>query len=121
MVSFIALFAPAVIAVWIVEAICRKAFTRRQWLYHYCLGVILINGLCFAVKKWILHTADPVITGLAKDMSPSIACNYLIMAMGFAVVIALLLAFIRKHVGLILENNEDYSEVSDDNTNSNPQ
>lgn len=106
MIAFIVLFLPAILSVWIWEAVNKTALPRRNWVYVFALHNVLINFVCFAVKKWVLHTGDAVINSIAADMTPSVACNYLIMALPLAVVFPLVpvvLRWIRTHVRFRLE------------------
>ena len=98
MIGFIVLFFPAVLSVWIFETLRKEALTRKAWLYRFCLNTLLINLVCFGVKKWILGTGNAVILSLAADMSPSIACNYLIMALPLAIGFGILQVITKKCV-----------------------
>lgn len=110
MVTLIVLFFPAVLSVWIYEALCKVSLSRKQWLYRFALDTLLINWLCFAVKKWILGTAAAVISSFAADMTPAVACNYLIMAIPLAVAIGVLQVITKKVVRV-----EASSEGTDEN------
>ena len=107
MIAFIVFFFPAVISLWILEKATGTTLTRRDWLYRFALHTVLINFVCFAVKKWILHTAEHVIFSFTADMTPSVACNYLIMALPLAVGFALLpvvLCWLRPYVRFRIED-----------------
>lgn len=98
MIGFIVLFFPAVLSVWIYEALRKESLPRKAWLYRFSLNTLLINFVCFAVKKWILGTGNAVILSLAADMTPSVACNYLIMALPLAIGFAILQVITKKCV-----------------------
>ena len=89
MLGFIVFFLPAVVSVWCLEKWRKEQLGKRKWLYRYSLYAVIINLICCAVKKWILHTADAVIFSFTADMTPSVACNYLIMALPVAIGIVL--------------------------------
>lgn len=114
MIAFIVLFFPAVLSVWIFESVSKSTLGRRSWLYRFTWNTMLINGICFAVKKWILHTADAVIFSFSADMTPSVACNYLIMAIPLSVVIAIVQVFLSKHLRVELESSQAPAEVHDE-------
>lgn len=97
MIAFISLFLPAVLSVWILEILSKLSLRKRLWFYLFCLNTMLINLICFATKKWILHTADAVIFSFSADMTPSVACNYLIMSIPLAAMIALAEHLLCKH------------------------
>ena len=90
MYALICLFLPAVISVWITEKLRKTSFTGKKWFYRLALNTTLINFGCCAAKKWFLGTGDTIISGLSTDMSPSIACNYLIISAAVAAVVVLL-------------------------------
>lgn len=114
MVTFIVLFLPAVLSVWIWEVICGKALCKKNWIYLLSLNVILINFGCFAVKKWLLLTAGNSLSSPAADMTPSAAVNYLIMAVPAAVVLAFIEKFFFKKVRLRVEGDDE--DATDNNT-----
>lgn len=89
MITFIVLILPAVLSVWLWETFAKTQLSKRKWVYLLSLNILLINFGCFAVKKWILYTANNVMASLMADMTPSVAVNYLIMAIPAAVALAL--------------------------------
>lgn len=118
MIAFIVLFLPAILSVWIWEAVNKTALPRRNWVYVFALHTVLINFVCFAVKKWILHTADAPIFSFVADMTPSTACNYLIMALPLAVVFPLIpamLHWIRTHVRFRIVSVNKTVETANEN------
>lgn len=112
MYAFICLFLPAVISVWVLESAKKISLSKKQWLYYFCLNTVLINLACCAAKKWVLRTGDYIITGLQTDMSPSTACNYLILSAVFTLATAFAEALLSKHVSLEVCDNEDCKEHS---------
>lgn len=107
MIAFIALFLPAVLSVWIFEALRKESLGWKNWLYRFSLNTLLINWIIFAVKKVILGTAASVISGFATDMSPDIAFNYLVMAVPLAIVLGVVSALLKKHVRIETEDSDD--------------
>lgn len=89
MISFIVLFLPAVLSVWLWETFSKSRLCKRNWVYLLSLNILLINFGCFAVKKWILYTGNHTLATLMADMTPAVAVNYLIMAVPAAVALAL--------------------------------
>lgn len=101
MVTFIALFFPAVLSVWIWDAIIKSPVSNRKCLYLYSLNVMLINLVCFAIKRWIRHTgANPL-----GDMTPSAAINYIVVALFLSIALALVEVFVYKRVRIQVESN----------------
>lgn len=114
MIGFIVLFLPAVLSLWIWETVCKTHLSRRKWVYLLSLNILVINFVCFAVKKWLLHTAGQALSPLLTDMTPSTAVNYLIMAVPTAVVLALVEKFFFQKVRLRVEGDEE--NVTDNTT-----
>lgn len=85
MIAFLCIFFPAVIALWLLEALNRRRLDRRTWLYRYCGYALAINFLCLAIKRFVFRNAMYPLYELATDMIPSTAVNYLLMALPIAV------------------------------------
>ncbi len=107
MTAFICLFLPAVLSVWVYEALCKKSLSKKHWLYLYTTDVLLINLVCFLVKKLILHTDGAPMYTYYIDMTPSIAANYLIMAIPFALILAVAERFCAKFIHITVEEPDD--------------
>lgn len=101
MVAFIALFFPAVLSVWIWDAVSKAPVCNRRCLYLYSLNVMLINLGCFAIKRWILHSGEYPL----GDMTPTSAINYIIAAVFLSVVLALVEIVLYKRVRIQVESN----------------
>lgn len=107
MVKFICLFLPAVLSVWLYEHLNKTGLKGRKWGYFYAMDLIVINGLCFAAKRYLLHTATYPLTDGTSDMIPSAALNYLIMSIPLAVITALVQVFCFRHTALSIEDAAD--------------
>lgn len=114
MIGFIVLFLPAVLSLWIWESVCKTTLSKRKWIYLLSLNIVLINFVCFAVKKWLLHTAGDPLSSLMADTTPSAAVNYLIMAIPTAVGLALIEKFFFHKVRLRVEGDDE--NAGDNNT-----
>lgn len=112
MIAFIVFFFPAVLSVWMFEALRKSQLDKKQWFYHFVLNAVFINFICFAVKKYILHTASSVIFSIAADMTPAVACNYLIIAIPLAVFLAFVKVFFSKHIRVEVAHKDSDEEVS---------
>lgn len=110
MITFICLFFPAVLSVWIYEKLVKTNLNTKQWLYFYTAGNLFINLLCFLVKKVLLGTAANALYTLQADITPSAACNYLIMAIPAAVFLAVFAALLRRHITITVEDDDDAAE-----------
>lgn len=107
MIAFICLFFPAILSVWIYEKLTRTDLKGKQWLYFYIGANLFVNLLCFVAKKVLLGTAANPLYTLQKDITPSAACNYLIMAIPAAVFLAVFAVLLRKHTKITVEDNDD--------------
>lgn len=114
MIALIVYFFPAIVSVWIFETLSKSTLTHRHWFCRFAWNTVLINGICFAVKKWVLNTADVVLSSFYKDMTPAIAVNYLIMAIPLAVGIAIVQVFLHRHLRVQVEDAPSAKEVSDE-------
>ena len=106
MITFIVLFLPAVLSVWLWEVFSKNHLCKRNWVYLLSLNILLINFGCFAVKKWILYTASNVMASLMADMTPSVAVNYLIMAIPAAVALALVEKLVYSKIRIRVEGED---------------
>lgn len=105
MIAFIVYFFPAVVSLWIYEKLNKQTLSPKDWIYRFCLNTTLINGICFAVKKWILHTATVSLSSFSADMTPDVACNYLIIALLLSAAFAVAEVFLSRHVRVEIEND----------------
>ena len=103
MVTFLVLFFPAALSLWIWEKATKCTLPKRKWVYLYALNTLLINFLCFVLKKWVLHTGEYTIEG----MTPNSAINYMLVAVVLAAVVALVEVFCYKRVRLQVESGEE--------------
>lgn len=111
MISFICLFFPAVVSVWIFRLLSKRR-EISDFLFRYCFNNLIINGICFAIKSFILSTGAQPLYSVSYDMTPDVAVRYIIMALPVAVFIALVEFFATKNVKVIVddENKEDEKE-----------
>ena len=103
MINVICLFAPAVLSVYLYERLLKRSLCKKGWLYAFTAFTILINAVCFSVKKFILGTGDVYIFALNAGTSPSIALHYLIMAVPVALCLPFVFNFVRTHFKFSVE------------------
>ena len=104
MIAFICLFFPAVITVWLYETAAGVDLGLKKWLYRYCASNLLVNLVCFGVKRYTLDSAGAPFYTLAVDVTPVAALHYLIMAIPSAAVLAFVQALLTKHGKVTLED-----------------
>lgn len=108
MIAFICLFFPAVISVWIYELLIKKNLTKRQLVFRFCFNTVIINGVCFAAKAFLLSTGGQPLYTLYTDTTPGVAVRYLIMALPVCIVLSLVQIFLTKNVKVTVnDENED--------------
>lgn len=111
MIKFICLFFPALICVWLYEHLSKAELTHKRWAYRYGLDVLLINGIIFAVKQYLLKTGALPLADPSGDMLPAAACNYLLMAFSLAAALAVAQVFASRHTKLTIEENCDEKQA----------
>lgn len=107
MIAFICLFLPAVLGVWLYECLSKTNLCRKQWLYRLCANIIFINGICFAIKRFLLGTANAFFYTLQADATPAAALNYLIMAIPAGVIVVFLQILFAKHASITVADEKD--------------
>ncbi|MBO4216636.1 MAG: hypothetical protein J5940_01680 [Clostridia bacterium] len=114
MIAFICLFFPAVVSVWIFEALTKRNPGLKKTIFLFCTNALIINFLCFLMKKFIFGTADVPLYAAQYDMYPTVAVNYIICAAGIAVIISVIEALLAKKVRVSIDGksgNEDETET----------
>ncbi|MBO4938123.1 MAG: hypothetical protein J6C98_03865 [Oscillospiraceae bacterium] len=108
MITFICLFFPPVLSVFLYEKIQKIRLDLRSFFGYYCLDVVMVNLICFMVKHFVLNTASDSMA----DLTPAGAMNYLVLALAAAVVMAFICVFAKKNVKISKEvADEEYEAV----------
>ena len=105
MIAFICLFFPAVFSIYVFEGLAKSDLNLKQLIFRFCTNCLLINLICFAVKKFIFQTADQPFFYISTDMTPSTALNYIIIAMVTAIIISVAEVLLSKKVKFSVEEN----------------
>ena len=103
MITLICLLFPAVLSVWLYEKLAKHDLTKKNWCYLYVFNALVINVVCFLVKKLVLNTAQHSMS----DISPAGALNYLIMAMPTAAVLAYVESLLKKNTKVTVEDEDN--------------
>lgn len=112
MIALICFFFPAVISLWLFEALVKRRLDRRRWIYRFCTNTLLINFICFGIKKFFLQTANAPLYSMGTDMYPSAAFNYILMAVLAAVVLVVFEVLLSKKIKI--EMKEERHEEKPD-------
>lgn len=106
MVSFICLFFPAVVALWLFEKVNHYHFNLKKMLYNYCIFNLCINGICFFIKEYLLNTGMYTLTGSMKDMSVTAAFHYLVMAIPLSIIFPLIATVLSRNIKITKESQK---------------
>lgn len=109
MIAFICLFFPAVVSVWIYDLLIKKQ-SKRQLIFRFCLNALIINGICFAVKSFLLSTGGELLYSFYGDMTPNVAVRYLIMAFPVCLLLGLVEVFLTKNVKVTVTDEKENEE-----------
>ena len=106
MVALICYFFPSVVGLWLFESLTKISLNLKQCIFRFCGNALSINFFCFATKKLVFKTAlEPMYSH--TDITPSVAFNYIIMAVFFAVLLTVFEVLISKKVKISVEDVED--------------
>ncbi len=106
MITFICLFFPAVVSLWLYEALAKTSLGLKKCIFRFCLNSLIINFVCFVAKKFVFDTASYSLY-IEGDMLPSTALNYLIIALPIAVILVLAEVLLSKKIKITVEENRD--------------
>ena len=117
MILFICLFFPAVLAVWIYEALTKRKLGIKGWVYRFCFNATVINLFVFLVKKFVSHTSNELIALPGAEVVPEIAIRYLVMALPAAIVSGIVCAFASRYAKVEMEQKQDKENTKDKDGN----
>lgn len=106
MLSFICLFFPAVLFVWVYEGLSKSDLSLKRWLCMYCTGVIFINLICWLVMRFVLNMGYIYLYDAQLDITPALASNYMVLALPIALILSVAAALLRKNVKVTVEEPE---------------
>lgn len=107
MVSFIVLFFPAVLTIWIFESLSKTDLRPKYFAVFYAASVLLINTICFLVLYYILDWGQVSLHDPQEGMSVYYAVRYLTLAVPMSVFVGIAAAFLRKYIRIEIEEAED--------------
>ena len=110
MITFICLFLPAVLSVWIYEGLTKQDLSVKRWVSFYGVNVLFINFFCLMMMRLVLDQAGTYLYNRETDIEPYVATNYLILAIPAAVVLGVVFALLHKNVKIELEARDDAKE-----------
>lgn len=104
MMQFICYVFPAILAVWITEAIRKDKYEIKEWIYHFCLYVMGINySISFLLTT--LFTGSSTYLSMAH-FNHSLIVKYLSIAIVLAVFLPIVFTIIKHNFKfeLVVEN-----------------
>lgn len=107
MITFIILFFPAVISLFILERINKITLSKRTLIYLFTTNVLIINLACFTVKFFFSRGANKPFIDQLNNMTPFDAFIYILISLVFAVLAVLVESFIRKNVEVSIEVKDE--------------
>ncbi len=110
MISLICIFFPAVLSVWLFEALTKQSLALKPWIYRFCLNSVAVNGLIFLIKWLATNTSAELLAQPSADMTPDVALRYLIMALPIAAVLTAVEALLTKKITVSVSEDKDESE-----------
>ena len=106
MVTFIVLFLPAVLAVWIYEGLSRHKLAFRQWACFYGVCVLFLNTVAMMIMRFLLNWPGENLA----DVNVYMATNYLILTLPTAVVLGVLAALLQRNLKIEFEEKKNAAE-----------
>ena len=107
MIAFICLFFPAVFSVWMFERLTKQNLGFKRIAFRFCINTLIINFFCFLSKKLFFGTAEAPLYTFETDMRPTVAINYIIVAVVTAVILTLFEVLLSKKVKIYVEEEKE--------------
>lgn len=107
MLTFICLFFPAVLYVWMFEGLTKEELSFKKWVHRYAFGVVFINLLCWLIQRFVLDNAYTPFYDANYGITPAAACDYMVMALIFTAVLGAFAALLHKKGKIAVEDQED--------------
>ena len=107
MITFIMLFFPAALSMWLYEHVTKTDLTVKRWVNLYAVHNLLINFVCLMLMRLVTDQAGEYIYNREIDIPPYVATSYMIMAIPVAIALGVVAILLHKTVKVELENNEE--------------
>ena len=107
MVTFIILFFPAALSMWLYEHVTKTDLSVKRWVNLYAVHNLLINFACMMLMRLVTGQAGDYLYNREIGIPPYVATNYLILAIPVAIAVAVAGILLHKTVKVELESNED--------------
>lgn len=107
MITFIILFLPAMLSMWIYEHVTKSDLSVKRWVNLYGVHVLLINFFCLMMMRLVTDQAGEYLYNREIDIPPYVATSYMLMAIPAAIVLGVVAVLLHKTVKVELEAEED--------------
>ena len=107
MITFIMLFFPAALSMWLYEYVTKSDLSVKRWVNLYAVHNLLINFICLMVMRLVTDQAGEFLYNREMDINPYAATNYLIKAIPTAICVGVLSILMHKTVKVEIEANDD--------------
>ena len=107
MITFIMLFFPAALSMWLYEHVTKTDLSVKRWVSLYAVHNLLINFVCLMLMRLVTDEAGEYIYNRDIDIPPYVATNYMIKAIPVAIVLGVVAVLLHKNVKVELESNEE--------------
>ena len=106
MIQFMCIVFPAVISVWVFEAISKTKLDLKGWIYRFATNALITNMAVLLLKKFVSHTSSEFLAMPGADMVPEVAIRYVVMALPIALAVAVVSALLPKALKVSVEDDQ---------------
>lgn len=107
MITFIMLFFPAALSMWLYEHVTKTDLSVKRWVNLYAVHNLLINFICLMLMRLVTDQAGIYLYDRDIGITPYLGTNYMILAIPVAVAMGVVAILLHKTVKVELETNED--------------
>lgn len=107
MITFIVLFFPAALSMWLYEHVTKTDLSVKRWVSLYAVHNLLINFICMMIMRRLTNQGNDYLFNLQTDIQPHVATDYMIKAIPVALVVGVAAILLHKTVKVELEVDED--------------
>jgi len=107
MVSFMIMFFPPVLSVWIHEALSKTEPKPKTWVMLYITSTLVVNLCCMMIMSSVLGGGEIALDSLANGLFIGVAVIYLLLALPVSVLFGVVITYIKKNLRIEIEEPED--------------
>ena len=107
MITFIILFFPACLSMWLYEHVTKVDLSVKRWVNLYAVHNLLINFTCMMLMRLVTDQAGSYLYDRNIDIPAITATNYMVKAIPVALGVAVIAILLHKTVKVQLESDEN--------------